>query len=262
MPRILKHPLLWFCVIASILFAADSWLSVSRNEIYVSVALRERLGLLWETQTGMIASQDELNSLVQNWIEEEVLFQEALRLGLDQEDSIVRRRMIQKLNFIAESEPVAVPETRILENFYSRNLQDYTLPRRYSMRQLYFQTRPDARSALAAIDRGEKAASLGESSMLSSSYAYRSSLDLNATFGSGFADQLKNLSANSWHGPLKSSFGYHLVLVTGIHEQEVTPLRVISDQVLTDYRQSRQDSARERYLANLRLNYEIVVEQQ
>jgi len=66
----------------------------------------------------------------------------------------------------------------------------------------------------------------------------------------------------SWHGPLKSSFGYHLVLITGIYEQEVTPFTAISDQVLKDYRQSRQDSARQRYLANLLLNYEILIEQQ
>lgn len=262
MQRIFKQPLLWFCLIGGILFIADSWLSVSRNEIYVSVALRERLGLLWETQTSMTASNSELDSLVQNWIEEEVLFQEALRLGLDQEDSIVRRRMIQKLNFIAESEPVAAPETSVLEDFYSNNLQDYTLPRRYSMRQLYFQTQPSAESALAAIGRGESAAGFGESSMLNGSYAYRSDLDLNATFGSGFADLLQNLSTNSWHGSLKSSFGYHLVLITGIHEQEVTPFSIVSDRVLKDYRQSRQDSARERYLANLMLNYEILVEPQ
>lgn len=262
MQKIFKQPLVWFCLIGGILFVADSWLSVSRNEIYVSVALRDRLGLLWETQTGMTASKNELDSLVQNWIEEEALFQEALRLGLDQEDSIVRRRMIQKLNFIAESDPVTAPESSILEGFYSSNLQNYTLPRRYSMRQLYFQTKPDAQSALAAINAGESAAGFGESSMLNGSYAYRSGLDLNATFGSAFADLLQNLSANSWHGPLKSSFGYHLILITGIHEEEVTPFKVISDQVLTDYRQSRQDSARERYLANLLLNYEILVEPQ
>lgn len=261
MRGILKQPLFWFCLIGCFLFAADSLLFVSRNEIYVSTAIRERLGLLWETQTGTTASNNELDSLVKNWIEEEVLFQEALRLGLDQEDSIVRRRLIQKLNFIAESEPIAAPETAILEDFYSSNLQTYTLPRRYSLRQLYFQAKPDADNALASIEAGENAAGFGESSMLNSSYAYRSALDVNATFGPGFADLLQDFPTNSWQGPLKSSFGYHLLFITDIHEQEATPFRAITDQVLKDYRQYKQATARQSYLDELLLDYEILVEE-
>jgi parvulin-like peptidyl-prolyl isomerase len=260
MPPILKQPLLWFFAIGSLLFAVDSLFSVNRNEIYVSAALQERLGLLWQTQTGLTASTEELDSLVNNWIEEEVLYQEALRLGLNQEDSIIRRRLVQKLNFIAESDPLPSPEMASVEDFYQSRLANYTLPVRYSFRQLYFQQREDALTALNQISAGQAATDFGETSMLSSNYAYRSVLDLNASLGSGFAEQLQELETGSWQGPVTSGFGLHLIFLTNIHPEEVTPFSAITEQVLQDYAQYQQENARLLYLENLLQEYDIVVE--
>ncbi|HJO12543.1 MAG: peptidylprolyl isomerase [Gammaproteobacteria bacterium] len=260
MRSFIKQPLFWFFIIGTVLFAADSLFSVDRSEIYVSVALRERLGLLWQTQTGLTASSEELDSLVNNWIQEEVLYQEALRLGLDQEDSIIRRRLVQKLNFIAESEPMPEPETATLQEFYNSRLENYTLPVRYSFRQLYFLTPGDANDALRNIAEGGKASELGQSSMLSASYAYRSELDLNATFGSGFAQQLQGLETGSWQGPLQSGFGFHLVLLANIHAAEVTPFMAIREQLLMDYGQYQKENTRQLYLEDLINEYDIVVE--
>ena len=260
MGSFIKQPLLWFFFIGTVLFVADSLFSVDRNEIYVSVALQERLGLLWQTQTGLTASTEELESLVNNWIQEEVLYQEALRLGLDQEDSIIRRRLVQKLNFIADSDPQPEPETATLENFYQSRLENYSLPVRYSFRQLYFKRRADAQAALDQIAAGQPATEFGETSMLSSNYAYRSALDLNATLGSGFAEQLQGIEAGSWRGPIESGFGSHLVFLTNIHPRQLTPFSAIREQVASDYGQYQQENARQLYLDNLLNEYDIVVE--
>ena len=169
---------LWFALIGILLFVVDEQFSIDRNEILVTAAMQERLGGLWTTQTGLTASEQELDALVENWIREEILYQEALRLGLDQEDSIVRRRLVQKLGFIAETEDSAAPERGAVEAFYENNLASYTLPVRYSFQQLYFASRGDAQQAVAEIAGGADPRSLGESSMLNSDYAYRSALDL------------------------------------------------------------------------------------
>ncbi|MSR12424.1 MAG: peptidyl-prolyl cis-trans isomerase [Gammaproteobacteria bacterium] len=260
MGSFIKQPLLWFFIIGTVLFVADSRFSVDRNEIYVSVALQDRLGLLWQTETGLTASSAEQDSLVENWIQEEVLYQEALRLGLDQEDSIIRRRLVQKLNFIAESEPMPELDEATLEDFYNSYIENYTLPVRYSFRQLYFPMASDAQAALRKIAEGAEASELGHSSMLSDSYAYRSELDLNATFGSSFALQLKGMESGSWQGPIESGFGSHLVFLTNIHPQEGTPLSAITEQVASDYGQNQQENARQLYLDNLLKEYDIVVE--
>ena len=260
MRRLPRQPLLWFVVIGGLLFIIDSLYLVDRNEIHVSAALENRLGLLWQTQTGLVASPEELDSLVNNWIEEEVLYQEALRLGLDQEDSIIRRRLVQKLNFIAESEPSIEPETATLQAYYSDHIEAYTLPIRYSFRQLYFSQRAAAGKALEQIIAGADFAGLGEASMLSPSYAFRSALDINATFGFGFTDQINPLQTNSWQGPLQSGFGFHLLYLTALHSQEITPFPAIEQQVRMDYQEYQKENARQLYLERLLEQYRITVE--
>ena len=257
---LLKQPLLWFLAIGLALFIADSRIPENRDEIVITTALRDRLATLWTTQTGLVATEAELNSLLDNWLKEEVLYREALRLGLDQEDSIVRRRLVQKLGFIAESETIPTPEQGELEAFYRENVDDYTLPVRYSFRHLYFQQLATAENALARINEGAAAQEFGEPTMLNPAYAYRSALDLNATFGAGFDGQLATLTAGSWQGPVQSGFGFHLVWIDTIHPSEVTPLEGIRQQVLQDFQRARQLQARDAYVENLLDEYTIVVE--
>ena len=153
---LLKQPLLWFLAIGLALFIADSRIPENRDEIVITPALRDRLATLWTTQTGLVATEAELNSLLDNWLKEEVLYREALRLGLDQEDSIVRRRLVQKLGFIAESQTIPTPEQGELEAFYQENIDDYTLPVRYSFRHLYFQQLAAAENAQARINEARQ----------------------------------------------------------------------------------------------------------
>ena len=257
---LLKQPLLWFLVIGLALFIADSRIPDNRAEIVITAALRERLATLWTTQTGLAATEAELDALVDNWLKEEVLYREALRLGLDREDSIVRRRMVQKLGFIAESETIPAPEAGELEVFYRENIDDYTMPVRYSFEQLYFQRRAAAENALARINEGAAAREFGEPTMLNPAYAYRGALDINATFGAGFANQLATLAEGSWQGPAQSGFGFHLVRINAIHPSEATPLDDIRQQVSRDFQRARQMRARDAYIEDLLEEYSIVVE--
>lgn len=257
---ILKQPLLWFALVGILLFVVDEQFSVDRNEIVVTAAMQERLSNLWTTQTGLIASDEELDALIGNWISDEVLYQEALRLGLDYEDSIVRRRLVQKLGFIAETEENPTPERKALQEFYENNLVSYTLPIRYSLQHLYFNTRADAELALEQIGSGVDARSLGVSSMLNPSYAYRGSQDLDATFGAGFADQLAALITGSWQGPIRSGFGFHLIFLSAIHPQETSPFNSVEQQVLQDFSRSQQVNAKETYVQNLLDEYTVSVD--
>ena len=189
-----------------------------------------------------------------------MLYQEALRLGLDQEDSIIRRRLVQKLGFIAESDPTAPAETASLQSYYQDNIEAYTLPVRYSFRQLYFQFPDGARQALVRISQGADPLQLGETSMLNASYAYRSGLDLNASFGVGFAGRLSALDSGEWQGPVVSGFGHHLVLLTAIHGAEVSPYASVQVQAAMDYQQYQQENARQQYIEELLDQYTITVE--
>ena len=257
---VLKHPLFLFSILGSFLFVVDFWTEYDRQEITVTAAQQQRLSVLWETQTGYAATPAQLDSLIANWIEEEILYQEALRLGLDEQDSIVRRRLIQKLGFIAESEPSKPAEISTLQNFYRENISSYTLPERYTFRQRYFQTETDANDALMLINSGETANILGEPSMLNSEYAYLSKLEINATFGTGFSDQITTTNTDSWQGPLLSGLGFHLVYLIAVHEEETTPFEIIQDQVFMDYRNQQEQNTRSNFVEELTQKYSITIE--
>ena len=260
MPTLLRQPLLWFLCISGALFIADARTANQPDTIVVSPAVRQRIVLLWETQMGAPPSANELESLIAGWIEEEALYREAIRLGLEREDSIIRRRLVQKLNFIAESDPVAEPEEATLEAFYTSNIDDYTLPERLTFRQLTFREDASALIALAALASGAEADELGESTMLTRAYSSRSALALNSTFGMGFAAQIDTTALSAWQGPLKSSFGYHLLFLNSVEPQQATPFFAAKDKVLRDYSQANKKTARQRYIENLLENTEIRVE--
>jgi peptidyl-prolyl cis-trans isomerase C len=257
-----RQPLIWFVLIGLFLFIADSRIGDDRHEIVITDALRDRLATLWTTQTGLVATEAEVDSLVDNWVKEEVLYREALRLGLDEDDSIVRRRLVQKLGFIAESEPIPAPEIGELEAFYQQHIDDYTLPVRYSLQHLYFEAIGSAQQALTQIEQGVSSRDFGEPSMLNPSFAYRSALELNATFGADFAGQIADFPIGSWQGPVQSGFGFHLVFLNAIHLEQITPLDAIGQQVNEDYRRARQLEARDLYIENLLQQYIISVELQ
>ena len=256
--RLLQQPILWFLCIGGFLFAVDGLFSQDQNEILISSSLNERLATLWQTQTGEIASLQELQSLVDNWIRDEVLYREALRLGLDQQDSIIRRRLIQKISFIAESEPLEQASDSTLKAFYDQHIADYTLPRRYSFSQLYFSTLDAASQAAQRIERGEDGENRGETSMLNSTYSYRSALDLGSVFGIGFSDSLDNLEIGKWRGPIKSGYGYHLIKLVAIHPPQATPYDAIGQQVSEDFKQQRKVAMRDSYIEEIINRYTII----
>ena len=125
MIKLPRQPLLWFAIAGVLLFVIDARIVTDRKQIIVTTAQQQRLATLWETQTGAMASPKELSSLISNWIQEEILYREALRLGLDEQDSIVRRRLIQKLGFIAESDSEELVDERTTTRYVQVEKSDY-----------------------------------------------------------------------------------------------------------------------------------------
>ena len=111
----MRDPLVWFVLIGLILFGADHYLNNQEDQIIVDEVVRQRLATLWQTQSGNPATAQEVDSLVQSWLKEEIMFREAMRLGLDRDDTIVRRRLIQKLSFLSEEVGIETNEQSKLD---------------------------------------------------------------------------------------------------------------------------------------------------
>lgn len=256
----MKEPILWFFILGGLLFAADSYYSAQPDKVVVDAALKERLGKLWQVQTGKEVSVKELDSIVQNWVREEVFYREALRLGLDRDDSIVRRRLVQKLSFLVDEVVMGVEESQAIEDYYHKNIERYSLPVRYSISQIFFSDGKKASEIQTSLAEGADWRTLGENSMLNASYVSRSEREIESIFGRIFVGQLFSLVQGQWVGPMRSSYGHHLVRLERLLPSEATPLAYIEKRVFADFSQSKTDAAMEKYYQDLLQKYDVVYE--
>ena len=261
---ILRDPLTIFLVLGFIIFAlAECQGSRGELKIDISTADIKRLSEQWSMQMRRPPNADELNALVEQLIKEEIYYQEAISQGLDIEDTIVRRRMVQKLTFLTED--VSVPEDpsiETLQSFYEDNLQRYQEPTRFSFSHRYFSLdkRDDAEAdAKSAIENAEFR---DDPFMLQKEYVRKSQQEVGDLFGRDFASQLSRLPVSDlWQGPLQSAYGWHPVLISQVRQSEVKPFKQVQNKVFGDWQQAERGKANERYYQELRAKYQVTLPQ-
>ncbi|MFZ5670758.1 MAG: peptidyl-prolyl cis-trans isomerase [Pseudomonadota bacterium] len=266
----LAEPATHFVLLGLVLFAtAGAWRAAERPEIRISAAEVGRLAAYWRLQAQRDPTPRELAALVQERVDEEILYQEALRLGLDRDDVIVRRRLAQKLSFLNQDllQPPE-PTPAQLQAWYDNHRADFATPGKVTFEHLYFsaQAGPDraeasARAALAALGRdGEAAATLGDPFMLPLGFADAPLATVRRDFGEAFAGALVSAPTGRWIGPVRSAYGVHLVRVAARTGSGVAPFDAVVGQVRQAWIADRRRIANERWLAGLRRRYPVSVE--
>ena len=221
---------------------------------------------MWETQTGSLPSDVELNNLVEAWIREEIYYREAVRLGLDRDDTIVRRRLVQKLGFLNEAESAVEPAEGELRAFFEQEREAYLFPDRYSFEQVYLDperhddTDAAAGELLERLEAGVAWRSLGDPFMLNSSYAERSLPEVRALLGGSFASALPGRPVGEWSGPVASAYGVHLVRVLGMQSAGTPSFEQVRDRVAVDYLEAHTSEEAEAYYRTLRDQYEVRIQ--
>ena len=257
----MKDPLIAFLGLGAALFAAAILLEGDASDTVINVddAEMNRLTQQWNAQMGRSPTAEELEGLIESFIQEEIYFREALRLSLDQGDIIVRRRLVQKLNFLTEDIAASqAPTDAELRAFHDANAERYRLPARYSFRHRYFSTdrRADAKAdAEAALLNPE---AKGDPFMLQRAYAERSERAIGDLFGRAFAKALAQLSPSpDWQGPLRSAYGWHLVQLEQALPEAQPPFGEVAGRVATDWAAERREQANAAYYEALRSRYEV-----
>lgn len=235
----IREPLVQFLLIGAVLFAVYSALNRDSNQVQVP----KQIDLTWDDlrqlEVGFTAkwqrppTREEFANLVEDRISEEVLYREALALGLDKDDTILKRRMAQKMRFIADDVSAArEPKTEELKAWFGKNGQRFALPPRVSFRHIYFSpdrrvshTREDAEHALQGLiskpGDSRDVSKLGDPFMFQDYYSDRSPEQIGKDFGLSFARALFQLQTDSWQGPVESGYGWHLINIDSL-----TPGRV------------------------------------
>ncbi len=266
----LREPLLHFLVIGVALFALHRAVAPAavEREIVVPSSLMAGLARDQERRTGRPPTAEEREGLLRRWIDDEVRYREALELGLEQGDVIVRRRLVQKMDFLLEgSTPLPTPTDAELETFLAANAARYARPDRITIEQVFasFGTPGEPAEAratgwLAALAKGASPATLGDPFMRGRTLPAQSQEDLTGIFGPEFAAAVVALPVGEWHGPILSSYGAHDVRVTARTPGSVPPLAEVRDPVLRDWRAERREALDRQALDDLRTRWTVRIE--
>ena len=277
MKRLLHEPLFHFLLIGAVLFAVDHYVQPARGvapsskQIQLSLDDLGQLVMLFQAQWQRQPTAQELNRLVENKVQEEILYREALAMGLDKDDTIVKRRMAQKLQFLAEDVAAArEPTTGELKSWFEKNKAMFAQPSRVSFRHLYFSpdrrgvhARDDAAKALAKLasqpQDAKLAASLADPFMFQDYYRDRAPDYLGKEFGPQFAQAVAKLAPGSWQGPIESGFGWHLVYVDTLIPGRVPAFEEIEPDVKTAWLGEQKSLAWEKAYKEMRAKYTVLL---
>jgi hypothetical protein len=216
-----------------------------------------------------LPNQTELQQLVDAWIHEEVLYRESLNRGLDRNDEIVRRRLVQKMQSLSFRLSWTEPPTpQEVESYYAANSEQFQTPARRSFSQIYFsrakrgdRTEHDALDAVTTLNdviADGQASSMGDRFMLPSYFAQLTQNDVRHQFGPEFAAALFETTPEIWGGPIPSAYGLHLVFIREEIPAHLPPLADIELEVLDALNAERQQVAIERLFQSFRDKYDIV----
>jgi peptidyl-prolyl cis-trans isomerase C len=275
--RLLREPLLHFLVLGALLFAVHAYTERGRGgvepskQIQLSLDDLAQLALLFQSQWRRDPTPDEFNRMVENRVQEEVLYREGLAMGLDKDDTIVKRRMAQKMQFLAEDVAAShQPTAAGLKAWYEKNSDKFALPSRVSFRHLYFspdrrgaRAHDEAASALAKLagqpEDTKLAASLADPFMFQDYYRDRAPDFLGKEFGPQFALAVAKLPPGSWQGPIESGFGWHLVFVDTLIPGRVPAFEEIESDVKTAWLAEQKAQAWEKAYKDMRAKYVVLL---
>lgn len=272
--RILKEPLVHFLLLGVAIFAAFSLVSgrdaVPRDAIVVSAGKIEHLGALFERTWRRPATRADLEGLVDDFVREEVAYREGLAAGLDRDDTILRRRIRQKLEFLAEDfASRAEPSHAELAAYLAAHPENFRIESRLAFRQVFLDPEQrgdaleaDARALLGALngDPDLDAALQGDRILLEHGYADVSVRDVANLFGARFAAAVVELEPGAWRGPIASGYGVHLVRVDDRTEARVPELDEVRAAVRREWDDARREEALEAFYAELLSRYEVRIE--
>jgi hypothetical protein len=276
--RFLKEPLLHFLVLGALIFGAYAWLdrgvssATSNAARSVKITADEVVWLkeTWTRQWQREPTRDELRGLVTDFLKEELLAREARAMGLDENDTIVRRRLAQKLEFLVQDTSRLVdPSAEDLRRFYNSNPQRFQAAARITFTQLFFSPEKhkdvaqDAHATLAQLRDSPSASQLtdlGDRLLVDGEISNADEQAVAAQFGMDFARAVFALKPGEWQGPIKSGYGLHLVRVSEVKQAEQHEFAEVKAQVLQGWRDQRQREDYQKYFGALLKRYDVVVE--
>lgn len=269
--KLLRDPIAHFILIGLILVAVNhfwtAWQGENGRTIEVSSDEIARLEKLWANTAGRLPTGEDRQMIIDQFIQDEVLMREAKRLGLDDNDVIIHRRLAQKMDFLIAENPIDDPTDAELKQWFDENRDQFAASERRSFRHVYFSPERHrdrienvARTARNQIKAGADWKAMGDPFIQKRSYAAIPQSEVTRLFGSEFAESIFRLEANDWSAPLGSAYGLHLVrieTIDGAADAEFEPIKL---QVADAWREQKAAIAKQESVRKLVNGYTVIVE--
>jgi hypothetical protein len=275
MKKILREPLLHFLLLGAAVFAAYGLVSKSSSDepgkIVISAgqiaAMAEGFARTWRRPP----TRAEIEGLIRDRVQEEVYYREAMALGLDKDDTIIRRRLRQKMEFVTDDvAALAEPTDDELNAYLKAHADTFRTQRQLTFSHVYLNPERrgenlarDTEQLLAQLQQaGDKVdvSELGDSFLLEREFQSLPASEAAKLFGESFAAKLGELSLRQWQGPVESGYGVHLVFVTERTEGRVPALEEVRDAVHREWANARRVETNEKFYQSLLDRYVVTIE--
>ncbi len=258
----MKYKLSIFFIIGLTLYLIDIGLnSYDEKEIYISDQEIISLVTAWKSQVGRNPNDDEIARIINNLVEEEILYREALKLGLDREDRIIKRRLAQKISFLKQESIPDSPSNEDLIEYFNKNNNKYFIDSKYTFSHYFFSNENNSfeRSSKAYIDLLNNNSINSDPFFLGKNFVDVSEREIKSEFGEDFSSNFIDVELNKWIGPLESPFGHHIIYVRNYSQGYLPNIASVLKQVEVDFLQTQRDEAIENYLNQIRSEYKIYI---
>ena len=241
--RGLHEPLVHFLIAGCAVFAVASWrgsaIDPQSRSITITAAQVQSLAERWSQTWQRAPTPSEIDGLIRDYIKEEVYYREAKRIGLDEDDLVIRRRLRTKMEYLASAEAEsAQPDDVTLQALLDKQPQKYARDATCSFDQIYLSNASAATSAatLATLRAGQNWHGMGDRISLPAALNGASTSDIARDFGDNFASALAAQKQGIWVGPIASGFGTHLVRIRMVSSPIKPKLADVRQEVSNDWR--------------------------
>jgi len=267
--RLLREPLLHFVVLGGMIYLVFVAVSGARkapiDHIVVTPQRIDQLAAQFSSVWKRAPTRDELSALIEGDIREEVYYRDALALGLDRNDAIVRRRLRQKMEFLTDTGAyLQEPSADELDAYLAANEKAYRHGPRLAFEQIYLGKSPTPDSIARSMSALRSTPSidpstLGERTLLPAQLGLSLPNAVDGTFGRGFFERIAKFSPGMWSGPVQSGYGFHLVRIVSRQNARTPKLDDVRAAVLRDWKSAKAKELRERDYATRRKRFVVEI---
>lgn len=279
MSKLLREPLVHFIILGALLFAGHAiWqhhVTKADYTITVTTDEMERQALIFAGENRRQPTDDDLKALLFSHVEEQALMREAQRLGLGEDDTIIRRRLAQKMRFIIEDvDAPELPSDAVLKAWFDTNIDDFVSPETRSFSHIYFSPETHGetieKTALGALGKillrnpPTDWKTLGDPFMLKRQFRDLRAIEATRLFGPEFAKGIFTApftaSGNNWQGPIESAFGLHLIRIDNVSPRSTPVFNDVRGEVEAAWQEQAQRIANQNNLKEVIKKYKVDVQ--